>query len=740
MKRLGIILLFFLCTLSATAQLPYNHEMTQADFDDASIMIQKQPSSGVHSPSCDASGNIYLGGTSTNVFDSPAWNWDEKYVIIALREDDCSPNKLSFKLSLTNNAATLFKDDNVSPLISFSFSSDNMTWSDPTSKRYTIVNWLQKDFEIPIDNSDTRYVKLSYEGNFAAIFSNLKVISENIVTINAECDGEPIAYPQKNSYPCGNTVQIEAPDVEGYCFFQWSDGTKTQSREIIVNPTTTSYTAQYVQVEVNIKSADSDLGLVYFEDDGISTKAEEKSKKICPGTSITVVAVPKTGKSFSHWESGGEQISTDTYYKFSPTNDINITAVFNNKVAHSKQIALDDRMVDDTKEPFESESDFIIEFGSSIDRDFPCYRISKLLRRNTSTNEEEEIEPTSIYRSQDYSYVEFEMPTDNISYIFTLVLTPIQYHIKVYDQTTEEEINELSVSKKYDCEKDNTYTFNEQCYEFKKWDANYTIHVYDEDEDSGVKSEVRELSETEQNNPTLTIPSGAVEDITFKAYVTKKQYTISVTIEPDEEGEPHGSVNIKQGDEILTNPATIPCGAKVTLTAIPETCYEFVEWTKENDPDFKDSDNPLETDDTEDAKYIAHFQPIGVKLYLVTLDDDKKGVQEELPFDYNCGQEYTLKPIDYIKDPCLTFYRWRVEPEGIITGADEDKITIPSELEHSITIYLDAIPKTFTASVSVQPELDSEGKPKKDKSDNIIYHGGANITKVPRDTDDNTEP
>ena len=330
------------------------------------------------------------------------------------------------------------------------------------------------------------------------------------------------------------------------------------------------------------------------------------------------------------------------------------------------------------------------------------------------------------------------MPTDNISYIFTLVLTPIQYHIEVYDQTTKEEINELSVSKKYDCEKDNTYTFNEQCYEFKKWDANYTIHVYDED--SGVKSEVRELSETAQNNSTLTIPSGAVEDITFTAYVTKKQYTISVTIEPDEEGEPHGSVNIKQGDEILTNPATIPCDAKVTLTAIPETCYEFVEWTKENDSDFKDSDNPLETDDTEDAKYIAHFQPIGVKLYLVTLDD-KKGDQEELPFDYNCGQKYTLKPTDYIKDPCLTFYQWRGEPEGIITGTDGDnKIIIPANLQQSITVYLDVITKTFTATVSVPPELDSEGKPKKDSSGNPIYHGEANITKVPRDTDDNTEP
>lgn len=821
MKHLGIILLFFLCTLSATAQLPY-------------IIFQKQPSSGIHSPSCDASGNIYLGGTSPKISDDPAWNWDEKYVIIAL-ENGCTPDSISCSIHNTSGDPTyersLFAPGPIYTIYESAdkgFIEGRSIWTKQT-KDYNPNNPYDLKKKL---SPTTRYIKLSYKGNFAAIFSDLTVIStKTLVSIKAECDGESIADPKENSYPCGNTVQIEAMEIDGYCFSEWDDHVTTPSRTITVPTTTTSYTAHYVkqvdviiqsnnselglvyfqddgsstkaaekskkicpkapitvvaepsscytfshwesdgkeiskvshytfnpgndttitavfkQVKVTIKSNNPELGLVYFEDDGSSTKAEEKSKTICPGTSITVVAVPEEGKSFSHWESSNwEQKPTDQYYNFDPDNDVTITAVFNDIVAHSKQIAIDDNIVNGTQESIEYEGDCYIEYGSDVDRDFPCHRISKLLRRNTSTNEEEEIEPT-VYRSPDYSYVEFEMPKGNISYIFTLVLTPIQYHIKVYNQ--EEEIKELSVSEKYDCDKGNTYTFNKQCYEFKEWDANYTIHKYDENSDSGVTSENKELSETEQNNPTLTIPSESVEDITFTAYVTPKQYTISVTIEPDEEGDPHGSVNIKQGDEILTNPATIPCGAKVTLTAIPETCYEFVEWTKENDPDFKDSDNPLEIypgdiDDAENATYIAHFRPIGVQLYLITLDENKKEIPEEVPkeltFDYTCGQKYILNPTDYINDPCLTFYRWRIEPEDIFAGADGDKITIPSELEHSITIYLDAIPKTFTASVSVQPELDSEGNPKKDSSGKTIYHGKANINKVPPNTGDNTEP
>ncbi len=732
LKRLGIILLFFLCALSVTAQLPYNHVVQETDLTDTSIFIEWDKGQGGHSWH---NGGVCLGGTSTDWLpigaQLPAYNWNEKYVIIAL-EDDCAPDKLYFSVSNTANRPT--SEDRTAPPIYAIFESatndfgTDAVWSEDKKQSETVCTNNNISLK-----SDTRYIKLSYKGNFAAIFSNLKVTKKPdvTITIKQKINNQQETSQQTISACEGSTVTITAEDIDDYCFSQWSDGTKTQSRKFKVTSNTTSYTAQYVSpVTITLNTYPDEGGTATFED-GSTSRTD------CPGKKVHIKADPSPGWSFVSWSSNPEWKKSQSITL--PTQNTTYTANFQEGKLHTL------RFIDNTeklpiKEYKESEEEglysltegtgsfWISEHIIPICPDKSSYKIDSLQKE--STKDTYYISNIYLFSDEEYTEIGFPDKENQSGTTYTCYISPIRYLVQFKDNISH---NILKIDTiEYDCSS-KEYTFEDDCYNFISWENTYSTYTHD-DETGRFNSTNLPINET---NNTLTLPNGLVYDAIFTAYVTQKQHTISATIEPDEEGESHGSVKIKQGNETLTSPTTIFCGSEVTLTATPETCYEFVEWTKGNDSEFKDSDNPLEID-AEDATYIAHFQPIGIKLYLVTLDEDKK---EQIQFDYNCGQEYTLKPTDYIKDPCFTFYQWRVEPEGIITGADsENKITIPAELQQSITVYLDVIHKTFTATVSVQPELDSEGKPKTDSSGNPIYHGEANITKVPRDTDDNTEP
>ena len=85
------------------------------------------------------------------------------------------------------------------------------------------------------------------------------------------------------------------------------------------------------------------------------------------------------------------------------------------------------------------------------------------------------------------------------------------------------------------------------------------------------------------------IPSGSIGDKEFKANWKINTYTITTSVTPS-------------GSGTVTGGGTYEYGKTVTLTATPNTNYEFIKWSDEN------TDNPRTITVTEDKTYTAIFE------------------------------------------------------------------------------------------------------------------------------------
>ncbi len=146
-------------TFTVTPANPSNHvefTYTQAMFNDGSITTQKQEANwdGDH---------VRLGGSSTGITSSPAYDWNDKYVVIHFLG---IPDKLSFSCKTNAGAAT-----DINWYVKESADGSNWTdlWSNTSIKdSWTSVTTKQL-------KSTSRYIKLCYSGNFAGYFRNIKV-------------------------------------------------------------------------------------------------------------------------------------------------------------------------------------------------------------------------------------------------------------------------------------------------------------------------------------------------------------------------------------------------------------------------------------------------------------------------------------------------------------------------------------------------------------------------------------
>ena len=136
-----------LTTICAVAQLPYNTVMTQSHFNDGNTKIA---SSGDNA----WDGGVRLGGKSTSIFNpsGPAYNWDDKYIIIALSSNGI-PHHLTCNTSTNSNATSDTK-------FYVATSSDNKTYTE---------KWSSENRDNTIDlelAKDVKYIKLCYSANF----------------------------------------------------------------------------------------------------------------------------------------------------------------------------------------------------------------------------------------------------------------------------------------------------------------------------------------------------------------------------------------------------------------------------------------------------------------------------------------------------------------------------------------------------------------------------------------------
>lgn len=143
-----------LTTICAVAQLPYNTVMTQSHFNDGNTKIASSGDNGWDN-------GVRLGGTKTGAFSGPAWNWDDKYIIIALSSNGI-PHHLTCNTSTNSNATSDTK-------FYVATSSDNKTYTEKWSSD-------ERDNTIDLELAkDVKYIKLCYSANFAGYFKDIKV-------------------------------------------------------------------------------------------------------------------------------------------------------------------------------------------------------------------------------------------------------------------------------------------------------------------------------------------------------------------------------------------------------------------------------------------------------------------------------------------------------------------------------------------------------------------------------------
>ncbi len=153
-RFMGVLATLLLCawTSTAWAQLPYNTTMTQNHYNNSKVVVgndgasysQNKWDNGIH---LEAKAGWLTGSE---------WNWDDKYVIIALAQTSI-PYQLKFKYTCNSLIAS-----NANWYVAES--SDNSNWSNVwTTESNSISTSDLQTVDLP---KSTKYLKFCYSGNY----------------------------------------------------------------------------------------------------------------------------------------------------------------------------------------------------------------------------------------------------------------------------------------------------------------------------------------------------------------------------------------------------------------------------------------------------------------------------------------------------------------------------------------------------------------------------------------------
>ncbi|MCL2041008.1 MAG: T9SS type A sorting domain-containing protein, partial [Bacteroidales bacterium] len=125
------------------------------------------------------------------------------------------------------------------------------------------------------------------------------------------------------------------------------------------------------------------------------------------------------------------------------------------------------------------------------------------------------------------------------------------------------------------------------------------------------------------------------------------------------------SVDSPNTGEVTGDGTGLPCGDSITITAIPDECYTFVEWTENGN--FVSNENPYTFVLEEDRDIVAHFTirycNITVSVDPEVGDNDATGGATGIL----CGETITVTAI---ADTCFTFLYWT--EDGVIVSYDAE--------------------------------------------------------------------
>ena len=195
LRHIYLLVAMFVAT-TMWAQLPYNTTMTESHFNSSSTKIASSGDNGWDD-------GVRLGGTKTGAFSEPAWNWDDKYIIIALSSNGI-PNRLTCTTSTNSNSTS---------------ETEFYVATSTNNSSYTKI-WSSDDRNNTIDialSKDVKYIKICYSGNFAGYFKNIKVTELKYFNSPSTAD---ITFEQKilNSTPSVSDFTIDWCNVSAISY------------------------------------------------------------------------------------------------------------------------------------------------------------------------------------------------------------------------------------------------------------------------------------------------------------------------------------------------------------------------------------------------------------------------------------------------------------------------------------------------------------------------------------------
>lgn len=214
---------------SAWGQLPYNTTMTKDHYNNSSINVGND---GASYSQNKWDGGIYLAAKKSWVRGTE-WNWDDKYVIIALKTNSI-PYQLKFKYKCNSIIAS-------NPDWYVAESSDKSNWTTiwSTESNSTSTSALQT---VDLSKS-TKYIKLCYSGNYGGTYSDIKVTDQKYVHNPKVGDNEISSLDFGSGTISSGKAELSF-DVE-WCNVSALSVTSSNTTYFTVSPASFGNTAKY---------------------------------------------------------------------------------------------------------------------------------------------------------------------------------------------------------------------------------------------------------------------------------------------------------------------------------------------------------------------------------------------------------------------------------------------------------------------------------------------------------------
>ncbi len=186
------------------------------------------------------------------------------------------------------------------------------------SEGYVFVNWTEDGNSVSADanysfpaNSNRTLV-----ANFT--LSNYVITTSSNPVIGGNTSGA-------GGYNHGDSVSVIATPSSNYSFVNWTEGNVELSTDSIYSFIALANRNLVANFELKKHSIITSPLPV---EGGTTTGDGEFTH----GTSVTVMATPKTGWKFDHWKEGNVIVSTDSIYQFTIFSDRNLTGIFSKRV------------------------------------------------------------------------------------------------------------------------------------------------------------------------------------------------------------------------------------------------------------------------------------------------------------------------------------------------------------------------------------------------------------------------